>query len=216
MNPARRLRPAVVMLAGLVSLAGLAAAALPLPGLFLVVADPLERSDAIFVLEGGTPMRELEAAALYHRGFAPRIVLTLARDPLAPEVRQLAGLLEIQEQATRVLEHARVPRTMVVRLGRMIENTEQELKVDYDFARAQGFRRVIFVTSPWHTRRVRIIWDRRVDRTVQALIEPTPYERFTPERWWKSRRYLEMTLHEIFGLANFYLGSPIGTFDREG
>lgn len=216
MNITRRPRLWVIVLAVAAAIVALGAVALPVPGLFLVVADPLERSDAIFVLDGATPARELEAAALYRRGLAPLVAVTLARDPMPAETRRMSGQLTPQEEAARVLEYVGVPSTAIVRLTKQAENTEQELTADYEFARSRGFRRVIVVTSPYHTRRVRMIWDRRFGHTIAALVEPTPFERFVPQRWWRSRRHLEMTVHELVGIANFYLGAPIATFDREG
>jgi uncharacterized SAM-binding protein YcdF (DUF218 family) len=186
---------------------------LPALGLFLTVADPLEPSDAIVVLEGGTPAREVEAAALFHRGYAPRVVLALARDPLPEVARRLAGEPPPQERAARVLVHAGVPALAIVRLTSVVENSDQELAADFAFARRQGFRRVILVTSPYHTRRVRIIWRSRYGRAIIASVYPTSYERWDPARWWRSRRYLESTVHEVFGIANFYLGGPLRTFD---
>lgn len=204
----------VVVIAGAL-LAGLALAGLSALGRFLVVADPLVPADAIFVLDGKTPARELEAAALYHRGFAPRVVVSLARDPIEV-ARRLAGEPPPQERSVRVLEHARVPAASIVRLDRVVENTGQELAADFEYARRHGFRRVILVTSPVHTRRVRIVWNRRYQAGVAALVHPAPLEPFDPDRWWRSRRWLEDGVHELVGIAHFLVGSPLPTFDRGG
>jgi len=210
----KRVRPRLVVAIGLV-LAAITAIAVTAPalGLFLVVADPLVPSDAIFVLDGGTPARELEAAALYHRRLAPRVVITRAREPLAGVARNLAGERSAQEHSAWVLERVHVPATAIVRLTTVVENTEEELQADYAHARERGLRRVIIVTSPYHTRRVRLMWDRQYQRDVRALVHPTPYEDFDPPRWWRSRRALEATVHEIFGMANYLFGSPLPTYD---
>lgn len=183
-------------------------------GLYLVVADRLAPADAIYVLEGMTPARELEAAILYRRGLAPRIVLALGRDP-TPIARQLAGEPTSQERAARVLLRRGVPAHAIVRLSRESENTAEELGLDFAYARDSGFARVILVTSPAHTRRVRVIWDARYQRTVPALVYPTSFEPWDPRRWWRSRRWLEEALHELVGIAHFKMGSPLPTFDRE-
>jgi uncharacterized SAM-binding protein YcdF (DUF218 family) len=185
----------------------------PALGRYLVVDDPLEPSDAIFVLEGGTPAREVEAAALYRRGLAPRVVLSRARDPVA-EARRLAGEPTPQERSARAVEHAGVPAAAVVKLERVVDNTEQELAADFEYGRAHGFRRVIFVTSPSHTRRVRLIWDARYQSRLPARVTPTSYERFDARRWWRSRQTLEEGLHELVGIAHFFIGSPLPTYDR--
>ena len=185
-------------------------------GPWLVVADPLVRSDAIFVLDGLTPLRELEAAALVREGWAPRIVLSLARDPIPEEARRLAGDAEPQERSARVLRRGGVPDENLIRLDRFVENTREELRVDFEYARAHGLRRVIIVTSPYHTRRVRIMWNSRFEAEVAALVRPTRYEPVDPERWWRSRRPLEDALHEAAGIIHFLIGSPLPTFDPGG
>src|SRR3989442_9975120 len=141
-------------------------------GPFLVVADRLEPSDAIIVLEGGTPAREVEAAVLYRRELAPVVVLALARDPF-PVARQLAGEPILQERAARALEYAGVPRHAIVRLERQAGNTPPELQVDFPHAPPPGFRRLFFVTSPQHTRRVRVILNARDQARIPGLVHPT-------------------------------------------
>jgi len=212
---ARRRRWALALIA--LGLLALALAALPFAlraaGRFLVVADPLEPSDAIVVMDGGRPAREVEAAALYRRGLAPRVVLSLGRDPM-PVARRLAGEPPLQEQSARALVHAGVPPDAVVRIRREAENTREELAIVREWAEHAGLRRVILVTSPHHTRRVRLIWDAHHQAHVAALVHPTPYEPFDPTRWWRARRTLEKGLHELFGVLHFLVGSPLPTFER--
>ena len=45
-------------------------------GHWLVKEDPLQKADAIAVLSGNFPVRAMEAAKLYHEGFAKEIWLT--------------------------------------------------------------------------------------------------------------------------------------------
>ena len=185
-------------------------------GPWLVVDEPLARSDVIFVTDGKTPQRELEGAALLQEGWAPRVALTLPREPISEDVRRLAGEPAQQEHSSRILRRRGVPEAASVRLERMVDNTEQELQAGFDYARAQGFRRVIIVSSPYHTRRIRVIWRSRFEAEIPAVVRVTRYEPVDPARWWRSRRSLEEISHEVFGITNFLLGSPIPTFDRGG
>lgn len=211
---ARRVR-LILLLFGVVLLVGGAAAALRL-GTWLTSADPLVRSDVIFVTDGKFPQRELEAAALLREGWAPRIALTLSRDDLSEEARGLAGQPRPQERSLQVLQRVGVPEGSIVRLDRMVENTLDELGVDFDYARAHGFRRVIIVSSPYHLRRVRTIWRSRFEHEVSAIVRATRYEPFEASRWWRSRRSIEVVVHELFGIAHFLIGSPIPSYDRGG
>ena len=185
-------------------------------GPWLVVDEPLARSDVIFVTDGKTPQRELEGAALFLEGWTPRVALTLPRDTISEDVRRLAGEPSQQEHAFQILRRRGVPEAAIVRLERIVDNTEQELRADFDYARAQGFRRVIIVSSPYHTRRIRVIWLSRFEAEVPAIVRVTRYGTVDPARWWRSRAHLEEVAHEVFGITNFRLGSPIPTFDRGG
>jgi uncharacterized SAM-binding protein YcdF (DUF218 family) len=182
-------------------------------GPYLVVADPLGPSDAIFVLAGTGPARLVEAASLYRRGLAPVVVVSLPPDRLRL-ARELAGEPPPQDRAVSALVHAGVPREAVARLDRVVDNTAEELGVDFEFAQARNYRRVILVTSPQHTRRVRMIWNAYYQERLPALVHPTPFEDFDTARWWSSSRSLEKGLHEVAAIANFLLGQPIQTYDR--
>lgn len=183
-------------------------------GTWLVVNEPLRPSDVIFVTDGRTPQRELEGAALYLEGWAPRVALTLPRDPTSAEVRRLSGEPPPQEYASVILRRRGLPEGAIVRLDRMVENTREELQADFDYARAHGLRRVIIVSSPYHTRRIRLIWNRRFEREIPAIVRASRYERVDPARWWRARRSLEAIAHEVFGIGHYLLGSPLPTFDR--
>lgn len=160
-------------------------------GHFLVVEDPLEPADAIVSLATSVP-RAREAAALYHRGLAPRIVLARAPGPKDVELR--------------VLLAADVPATAIERLPRPTGNTIDELRAGFEFAQAHGFRRVILVTSPYHTRRVSLIWGKTAGGRLPASVRATPFEGFDPLFWWASRRQLGLGLHELGGIAQLLLG----------
>jgi uncharacterized SAM-binding protein YcdF (DUF218 family) len=162
-------------------------------GHFLVVDDPLAPADAIVAL-AASEARAREAAALYHRGLAPRIVLARSRWPQDPEARVLLG--------------AGVPATAIVRLPRLTGNTSDELQADFEYAQAQGFRRVILVTSPYHTRRVGLLWRQIARGRMPASVRATPYERFDPMLWWASSAQLRSGLHELGGIAHVLLMAP--------
>ena len=211
-SPARRL----ALTLGICVLVALAVAlgAARWLGPWLVVDEPLARSDVIFVTDGKTPQRELEGAALFQEGWAPRVALTLPRESVSEDVRRLAGEPPQQEHSSQILRRRGVPESAIVRLDRIVDNTEQELRVDFDYARAQGFRRVIVVSSPYHTRRVSVIWRSRFEAEIPAIVRVTRYEPVHPTRWWRSRASLEEVAHEVFGITNFLLGSPIPSYDR--
>src|SRR5262245_10304329 len=100
-------------------------------GPWLVVDAPLAHGDVIFVTDGQTPKRELEGAALYLEGWAPRVARARPRELASDEVRRLAGEGTQQERSSRVLHHRGVPEAAIVRLQRVVDNTRDELEADF-------------------------------------------------------------------------------------
>jgi uncharacterized SAM-binding protein YcdF (DUF218 family) len=208
----RRLRRLGFLVAAIVVIVGAVAGGVRALGPWLVVADPLAPSDAIFVVAGVPPVREVEAASLYRRGLAPVVGLSRARERNTV-ARLLAQLPLGQDVASGILVRLGVPEGAILRLDREVENSVDELEHIAEVSRARGYRRVILVTSPPHTRRIRMIWDARA-RDITASVHPTPYELFETDRWWRSRHGVEEVMHELGGMLNFKLGSWLPTFDE--
>jgi len=182
--------------------------ALRLIGRALIVEDPLDRADAIVVVAGGTPRREEAGAKLYREGLAPELVLSNQFTP--DRVRDLIALgarrFDYQGEARIVLEKHGVPARAIVALPSPVKTTEAELKVVGEAARARGWRRVILVTSPHHSRRVKLVWRREAPSDIEGLVRLVPGDEFLDGDWWRKRRQAEAVLHEYLGLTAIYLG----------
>ncbi len=183
--------------------------ALRLVGRGLVVEDTLAASDAVVIVAGGIPDREAAAAALYRRGWAPLVVLSNNFTP--DRVRELITLgarrLDYQGESRLVLEKYGVPAEAIVALSVPVKTTEAELKLVADAARARGWRRVILVTSPQHSRRVKLVWTREAAGGIEGLVSLAKEgDDFPADGWWWKRRDAEAVLHEYLGLAAIYLG----------
>jgi len=202
---ARRLLVAALILAALAAVTH--APALRLMGRALVVEDPLARADAIVVVAGGTPDREEAAARLYREGLAPEVVLSNQFTP--DRVRYLIALgarpLDYQGEARVALEKHGVPSQAIVALPTPATTTEAELKIVGEAALARGWRRVILVTSPQHSRRVKLVWSREAPAGIEGLVRVVAEDKFLDGDWWRKRRQAEAVLHEYLGLAATYL-----------
>jgi uncharacterized SAM-binding protein YcdF (DUF218 family) len=208
-------RPRRVLTGVLIGLGILAAGAvlahqplLRMVGAALVVEDALQRADAIVVVAGGTPSREAAAAALFRAGWAPRVIVS--NDFTPARVRELIALgirpLDLHGESRRALERYGVPAAAIVALEEPVRITEAELRVVHQVAVAQGYRRLILLTSPFHTRRVRLIWSREARGDVDGLVVSAPGDPFPVDDWWRRRRVAEAVLHEYLGLLAIYLG----------
>lgn len=183
--------------------------ALRLIGRALVVEDGLAHADAIVVVAGGIPSHEATAAGLYRSGLAPLVVLSNNFTP--DRVRQLIALgarpLDFQGESRLVLEKHGVPPDAIVALSVPVKTTETELRLVAETVRARGWRRIILVTSPHHSRRVKLVWTREAPVGIEALIAIVKEDDFLGGSWWRKRRQAEAVLHEYLGLAAIYLGA---------
>ena len=207
---ARGLAVAALMVIALVVVGH--APVLRLIGRALVVEDPVAKADAIVVVAGGTPSREEAAARLFREGLAPDVVLSNQFTP--DRVRQLitmgARRFDYQGESRVVLEQRGVPAQAIVALSQPVKTTEAELKVVGEAARSRGWRRVILVTSPQHSRRVKLVWSRQAPADIESIVRVAQDDDFLDGDWWRKRREAEAVLHEYLGLAAIYLGiSPL-------
>jgi uncharacterized SAM-binding protein YcdF (DUF218 family) len=198
---------AAAALAALVVLAALHAPILRAIGGWLSVEDRLERADAIVVLAGGTPFREATAAALLQEGWAPRIIIS--QPSMRPELRELLRLgirpHDLQTEAKLALQTYGIRPEQIHAITEISRTTEPELGFVRDTAATLGYRRLILVTSPEHTRRVRMIWARQSRGGPEGIVVPAR-ESFPFDDWWLRRRAMESVLHEYLGVLALTLG----------
>jgi len=201
----------LIALVVLTLLTGTAFWALRNVGRWLVVDDSLEPARAIVVLSGLTPYRAMEAAEIYRQGWA-REVWLFTDDPRgADEAFSRLGIHHITEEEydKQVLERLGVPTPAIRILEPPATNTENEFELLHKELRRQGGDKVILVTSPVHTRRVKAIWRRVVGSRPQAIVRHDTSEPTDPQHWWRSTSDVQDVLHEILGLINTSLGFAV-------
>ncbi|MBN1260760.1 MAG: YdcF family protein [Anaerolineae bacterium] len=173
---------------------------LPWIGEFLVVADPVQTADAIVPLAGGDT-RSVYAARLFQQGCAATYVAT--NMPLhAPGIRQSYGELVRQEAIWQG-----VPEEAIVVIPEEVETTYEEAQAVRALSAERGWRTVLVVTDPYHTRRARIIFhDVFADAGITLLMAPVEGHAYRPRTWWRDRDSLRETWTEYLKLALYALG----------
>src|SRR5581483_5007936 len=144
----------------------------------LIRADPLQRSDLIVVLGSFRIERTLEAAALYREGWAPAIMLLRPPDLMRDGLRQQLHIrvpvyLDVQIDVLRQL--GVMPSAMEPSPG-VQDSTRDEAAAIAALARRRGYRRIIVVTSPYHTARAGTLFDRAAAGSVEITMRPDRYE----------------------------------------
>jgi uncharacterized SAM-binding protein YcdF (DUF218 family) len=175
----------------------------------LIVDEPLQKAAAIVVLQGGPVFRDSEAAAAYHGGWAPKVVISRDVPPAhVVAARQLGFAYPINVETSLYVLHARgVPDEAVVVLPGVARTTVEEL-ANVFMVLGPGEEPLIVVTSPTHTRRVGMLWRRIAGTSRPLILRFTRSDPFDPNRWWQDREQIVTVLREYLSLANLLLGSP--------
>ncbi|MGA2606142.1 MAG: YdcF family protein [Terriglobia bacterium] len=196
-------RRLLIVLAVLAVLIGTAFWAFRNVGRWLVVDDTLQPARAILVLSDSTPYRAMEAANIYRQGLAPEIWLTRDYDNENDNPFARLGIHHISEEDynQQVLERLRVPTAAVRLLDLPATNTTDEEQLFAKELRRVGGDRIILVTSPVHTRRVKTLWHILVGNHPEAIVRYSAYEPFDPAHWWRATKDDDVG-HEVSGLLN--------------
>jgi uncharacterized SAM-binding protein YcdF (DUF218 family) len=200
-----------LLVARVVTVVLLLATMLPgIAGRFLVLDEPLDQADAIVVLGGDTPQREIEAARLYRDGWAPRVILVHAQvDHQEEATLKRIGINRppVWERRYRTLLDEGVPDDAIDRQEAWARDTLDELEVVASVL--PDGASAILVSSSQHTRRVRIYWDYVNHGQRVGRAHPTLGDGFDPEYWWQDVRARRAVLTEYAGIGNWALGFPI-------
>jgi len=178
-------------------------------GRWLVVQDELEHSDAIVVLSGGLPFRALEAAKIYRQGLAPQVWITRPASP-SESLSSMGISFEGEESYSRaILVHEGVPETAIRILAPVIVNTADEERATIAEMQATRASRVIMVTSPPHTRRVRTLWRKLAPAGLTLIVRPAAADGFDADHWWRTTKDALAVVRETLGLLNAWAGLPV-------
>jgi uncharacterized SAM-binding protein YcdF (DUF218 family) len=166
---------------------------LRIAGNFWVVDDPPEHADAIVVLSDDNyyAERAARAAELFKAGWAPRVVAS------GRSLRPYASMAELMQHD---LVDRGVPESAVVRFPNRAENTREEAAAVSEFLASHSWKRVLVVTSNYHTRRARYIYERLLPAGTSLQVSAAHDSEFDPSGWWRTRLGVKLFFYETGGL----------------
>jgi uncharacterized SAM-binding protein YcdF (DUF218 family) len=154
-------------------------------GAYWVRSDAPERADAILVLGNDDVAgdRARRAADLYRAGWAPVVVAS---------GRFLRPYFSVAELIERDLARDGVPARAIVAFPQHATHTLAEAIALRGFCQSRGWRRVLVVTSNYHTRRTRYIFRKLFPPAIEVLVIAAPDQNYDPDAWWRSRESVKI------------------------
>jgi uncharacterized SAM-binding protein YcdF (DUF218 family) len=161
-------------------------------GEFWIVDDAPEASDVIIVLSGDNydAVRAARAAALFRAHLAPHVLAT------GRALRSYASSTELMKHD--LLDHG-VPAAAIIPLTHHADDTREEAAAVSEFVASHHWKKVLLVTSNYHTRRSEYIYERTLPPGTQLRVISAPDEEYDPQSWWRTREGVKLFLHEVGG-----------------
>lgn len=178
-------------------------------GRWLVREDALHPAGVIIVLSGAMPARAEEAARIFHLGYAQKVWITHPENPSRALSAMGIHFVTEDDYSREILMHEGVPDTDIEILPGTIIDTEQEIDEIVREMRRDGVATAIIVTSPPHTRRVRVLWRDLAPRNLHLIVRAAYEDPFDANHWWRNTHDSLAVTREMLGLLNAWAGLPI-------
>lgn len=166
-------------------------------GEYWVIDEPAAHADAILVLSDDNFYgdRATRAAELSRQQVAPVVVAS------GRKLRPNAGIAELIEHD--LIERG-VPKEKILRFDNDSNDTIDEAESLEDLAKQKHWSSVIIVTSNYHTRRARYIYDRIFPAQTAVSVASARDADFDPERWWQKKKSIKLFAHEFLGMLEAF------------
>lgn len=161
----------------------------PLLARLLVIDDRLEKADVIIVLSGDSE-REAYAAELYRRGLAPKIIISSCGSAASQLAKRTVNQ-GVNEQDIIIDDNS--------------DSTYDNSVNSKNLVLARKFKSAIVVTSPYHMRRTKLIFERVFRNTgVKLLYSSTKDSGFNVDGQCKSEVDRQLVRREYLKLVYYW------------
>jgi uncharacterized SAM-binding protein YcdF (DUF218 family) len=170
----------------------------------LVVDDPLESADFIYVLNGKITVRSRHAAFVYGEGTAPLVLIPLDTD--GEKASGVPGWPSMTALIVRGMEEHGVPRQAIhlVPFPDGVTNTRDEARALRHYLETRPAQRIVVVTTDYHTARARLVLRQELGHLrrppeIRMSAAPDPAVG-APRDWWRTAAGRRSYLSELVKL----------------
>lgn len=155
-------------------------------GSFLLVDEP-QRSDVVLVLAGETKQRPQLALQLLSQGYGRTILLDVPIDSTVYEFTQI-------QLAQKYISDLPQPASVSICPIHGLSTKDESKDVENCLAR-EGVKRVLIVTSDFHTRRALSVFRRELPQYEYSIAAARDEAQFGV-RWWTHRQWAKIFVDE--------------------
>lgn len=158
-------------------------------GRYLYERDELKPADVIVVLGGDATERVEYGVKLYKEEWARKDRIIMAGGPV---VWKYSWASLMKEHA----EYLGIPGKSIL-LEDKSRSTEEDAIFTKEILVKRGYKSIILVTSPYHSKRASIIFRKVLGSGVKVISAPAEESWFKFDEWWKRRRDRDSALSEF-------------------
>lgn len=158
----------------------------------LIIEKPLEKADVILILGGSSVYQERtqKAAIVYHQSIAPTIVLTDDEGRAGWSRKDKINPFFVDLAKQSLIAQGIAPESIEIIKPRG-SGTIYEAQILRDKAREKNWKRILIVTSAYHTRRSlwtfeRVFAEENLSAEFGIVAAPTGQQTPQPFLWWLS------------------------------
>jgi uncharacterized SAM-binding protein YcdF (DUF218 family) len=152
-------------------------------GRILTIAQSPKRADAIIILSGGKARVE-KGVELYKARYAPYIILSNAKESVSRSGDMLQTALDLG-----------IPQDIIY-TENAAESTYQNAEYTLSIMEKHDFQSAIVVSSEFHMRRVKLLFDRAYKQSDIELTYVGSTSGYNAKRWWSDPKSRESTFNE--------------------
>lgn len=157
-------------------------------GWFIAPQDDLKRADAIIVVSGGdTDKRTDEGVRLWKDNWAPKLIFSGAA---ADQGTSNAAVMRVRAVSRGVPLDATI-------VEERSTTTRENAEFLEPIVQAQNIKSAILVSSPYHTRRVKVTFEKVYGPGYRFITHPAKDSRWSRSSWWKQADTTKLTFQEI-------------------
>jgi len=169
----------------------------------LIDDDPIEKTQAVFILSGDAWDRGNEAIKLYKQGFAEKIICTGEN---VPRLFLIAGIPYPESELTQL--HLLSNGIPACAIELLCKGTSTKEEADYilEYCRQQEIKNLTIISTKFHTRRIGNTFRKKFeDAGMQLLIHGAPSSAYNESEWWKSENGLIFVNNEYIKILYYWM-----------